>query len=326
VAAAALLGLLFLAPSQAAEVNASASDRGQALFARVGPQDITMAEYQAALARAFRERFYHGRPPAADIQEVRREVADELLDRTLLLQEAERRGLRPDSGSIEETLAGYDRRYGENPNWQARRDTMLASLKARLEEDDLLRRLERDVRRVAPPSREQVKAYYEANPDKFTEPARQRVSVILLRVDPSSPNAVWDAAKQEAQTLVDRLRGGTDFSELARIHSSDRSAEQGGDMGYLHQGMLTEGAQQAVDALPVGAVSDPVRVLQGIAIFRVDERLPERLRSFEDVQARARELWLRDQGNRAWEELKARLKEATKVQIYDQPAQASAGE
>jgi hypothetical protein len=326
VAAVALVGLLLSAPSRAAEVDASASDRGQALFANVGSQDITQAEYQAALARAFRERFYHGRPPAADIEAVRREVADELIDRTLLLQEAGRRGLRPDAGSIDETLAGYDRRYGTNPDWQTRRETMLASLKTRLEEDDLLRRLEGDVRRVAPPSQKQVKAFYEANPDKFTEPKRQRVSVILLRVDPSSPNAAWDAAKEEGQTLVDRLRGGADFSELARIHSSDRSAEQGGDMGYLHQGMLTEGAQQAVDALPVGAVSDPVRVLQGIAIFRVDERLPERRRSFEDVQARARELWLRDQGERAWEGLKARLREATKVKIYDQPAHPSAVE
>ena len=41
---------------------------------------------------------------------------------------------------------------------------------------------------------DQIQAYYDANPDKFTEPRRQRVSVILLKVDPSSGSEAWQAA------------------------------------------------------------------------------------------------------------------------------------
>jgi hypothetical protein len=286
------------------------------LFARVGDQVITRQEYEQAVGQAFRQRFYHGRPPEDELDAVRQQVGEDLITRMLLLQEAERRGLSPDKAAVQTTLDSYDRRYAASPNWQSRREALLASLKTRLQEDDVLAQLEQSVRRVVPPRREELEAFYAANPDKFTEPARQRVSVILLRVDPSAPKSAWDDARVEAQGLVTRLGRGADFAELARIHSGDSSAEQGGDMGYLHQGMLTEGAQTVVDGLEVGTVSDPVRVLEGIAIFRVEDRQPARRRGFDDVQSRARELWLREQGDQAWTALKAKVRNGVPIQIY----------
>ncbi len=294
--------------------NAAGADSG--LFARVGDRVITRQEYEQQVRQAFRQRFYHGRPPEDELDAVRQQVGDDLITRVLLLQEAERRGLSPDKAAVQKTLDSYDQRYAASPNWQARRETLLAPLKTRLQEDDVLAQLEQSVRRVVPPSRKQVEAFYAAHPDKFTEPARQRVSVILLRVDPSAPKSAWEDARAEAQGLVMRLRRGADFAELARIHSGDSSAEQGGDMGYLHQGMLTEGAQTVVDGLDVGVVSDPVRVLEGMAIFRVEDRQPSRLRAFDDVQSRARELWLREQADQAWTALKAQLRKGVPIQIY----------
>lgn len=313
------LGWVVLAAMPLAAVGGeadTAADAESALFARVGDQVITRQEYEQHVRQAFRQHFYHGRPPEDELEAVRQQVGDDLVTRVLLLQEAQRRGLSPDKAAVQKTLDSYDQRYAASPNWQSQRETLLASLKTRLQEDDVLAQFEQSVRRVAPPSREQIKAFYAANPDKFTEPARQRVSVILLRVDPSAPKSAWEDARVEAQGLVMRLRRGADFAELARIHSGDRSSEQGGDMGYLHEGMLTEGAQTVVDGLDVGVVSDPVRVLEGMAIFRVEDRQPSRLRALDDVQSRARELWLRDQGDQAWMALKAQLRKGVPIQIY----------
>ena len=179
-----------------------------------------------------------------------------------------------------------------------------------------MRQLEARQRKVAPPDRKQILAFYETYPEKFTEPAQHRIALILLKVDPSSPSSVWQAAMDEAAQLVTQLREGADFPELARLHSSEASAENGGDMGYLHAGMLSPSAEQVINQLPVGGISDPVRLLEGIAIFRVEDRKLARLREYEDVSNRARELWIREQSDRAWTRLKDQLREKTPVTIY----------
>jgi parvulin-like peptidyl-prolyl isomerase len=256
---------------------------------------------------------------------VRQEVADQIVARALRLQEARRLGLKADNSAIQATLDSYDERYRNSPRWQAQRTEMLAVLGQRLEEEDLLRQLEKRIRDVEVPDRLQLEQYYKAYPEKFTEPAQQKVSVILLGVDPSSSTEVWDAAMTEAAGLVSELRAGADFAELARLRSADRSAQAGGDMGYLHAGMLSPAAQEVVDALDIGVVSDPVRLLKGIAIFRVSERRQARLRAYSDVEQRVRALSTRQRSDEAWEAFNRRLASTTPVHIYPESG-SSVGE
>ena len=49
-----------------------------------------------------------------------------------------------------------------------------------------------------------------------------------------------------------------------------------------------------------------------------------RLRAFRDVRQRAQELWLREQGDRAWALLKEQLRDSTAVTVYEIPPPASA--
>jgi parvulin-like peptidyl-prolyl isomerase len=292
------------------------------VFATVGDVVVTRAEFEQVLQRAMRQKFYHFEPPAEQREAFRREVAQDLIDRKLLLQEAERRGIEADSKAVETQLQAYAQRYTGRPEFEQRRDAILDSLRDYLQERDRLRALEAQVRKVAEPDAAQLRAYYEANPDKFTEPARQRVSVILLKVDPSSGTEVWQAAMAEGAGLEKQLRDGADFAELARLHSGDGSAEQGGDMGYLHRGMLSEAAEKTIDELAIGEVSEPLRLLEGVAIFTVTERRPARLREFGGAQDRARELWRRDRAEAAWEAVKQQLRDSTPVRIND-PALSS---
>lgn len=315
--AAVLLSATALIPAgeTADQSRKEVADGDNKIFARVGTEVITTDAFEQAYQRALRSRFYHGKPPEGQLASVQREVADEVVMRVLLLQEAERRGLKADDAAIGRVLEEYDRKYAGSAQWQAHRESMLKNLRARLAEEDVLHKLEIQVRQVPPADETTRVAYYHANPEKFTEPARQRVSVILLKVDPASPKTVWEAALVEGEALAGRIRAGEDFAELARTHSSDVSASQGGDMGYLHQGMLSPAAQQVVDALPLGKVSSPIRLLEGVALFRVDERRPAQLRAYADVAARVAELWARGAGDRAWRELRDTLKSQTPISL-----------
>ena len=294
------------------------------LYATVNGKPVTQAEFHSAYATFLRQKFCHGQVPQDQLLQARKEVSDKLIDRILFLDEIERRGIVADSAEVEKQIQVYDQRYAANPNWQKSREAMLPGLRQQLDQQSRLSRLEQTVRDVPAPTPDEVKAFYAAKPELFTEPEKVRLHTILLAVDPSSAQPVWDAAMREAEAIVKRIRGGADFGELARLASKDGSAEQGGDMGYLHQGMLPESLQTKVDQFKAGEVSEPIQMLQGVGIFRLDDRIPPKLQDFSRVAERAADLLHRERKEKAWQDLVAKLRNTAKIVIHEPPAAPSA--
>lgn len=276
------------------------------VFAVINGRSIPTSDYEAAFTTLVRQRFYHGQIPEAELAGVRDEIKSKLVQRIVLLEEADRRKIGPDEKQIDETLAGYEKRYTNSPQWQQSRDSVLPELRRQLAEQSQIALLDKQVREVPAPQDAEVRAYYDAHPELFTEPEKLRLSVILLAVDPSSPATTWQGTREEAKAIHGRLEKGADFEEAARMHSS-AYAEKGGDMGYLHRGMLPDGIQKRIDGFEVGKLNEPFDTLEGVAIFRLTERVPGAKREFVDVAQRARELLLRERQDAAWKALIDRL-------------------
>lgn len=325
IAAALLLnGSAFAQAQPATEAPAAPMASGRhapdALFATVNGKPILQQEFHVAFSNYLRQTYYHGQVPADKVQEARKEVADQIINRILLLEEAKRRGLKPDEEAVAKTIAGYETRYGGSPMWQKDRERLLPGLKTQLEEQTLLDQIEKAARTVPEPDETAVRAFYDTRKDLFTEPEKLRLHSILLKVEPSSPAAVWEAAREEAARLVKKIRAKeADFEDLARVHSHDESGERGGDMGYLHKGMIPGPLQEKIDDQAIGAVTDPVDILEGVALFRLDERVPARLMPYDVVAARARELLKREEASKAWQTTLADLRSKADIRIEERP-------
>lgn len=311
IAAALAAGLI-----GAAGAGAQAAAADPEVFARAGGETILVRDYEAAVATSLKQKYYHGRPPAGEAERHRREVGEALVSQLLLAQEAERRKIEPDRDAVRSRLAEFERRYAASEQWKQSRESLLPRLTTEVERLSRLERLEARVRDVPEPREEEVRAYYEANRDRFTEPERLRLSLILLRLDPTATGAAIEAVQAKAAELHGRLKAGESFADLARAHSADPSAPNGGDLGYLHRGMLPEAIEkQFADGLRPGEIAPPARVLEGIAIVRLDERKAPRLRAYDEVAASARELLRRSRGDAAWARLKAELRAASSVWV-----------
>ena len=68
-----------------------------------------------------------------------------------------------------------------------------------------------------------------------------------------------------------------------------------------------------------GETSAPVVMLEGVSIFRLEERVLPKLNAFDAVKTRAEELYLRDKGEMAWEDLYAGLRSKAQIEINDAP-------
>ena len=80
-------------------------------------------------------------------------------------------------------------------------------------------------------------------------------------------------AQAKAQSLLDSLKAGVDFGELARRHSDDAgSAASGGDLGWVRRGQFVKEFEAAVFALSEGEVSGIVETDFGLHIIELLER------------------------------------------------------
>ncbi|EWS64276.1 Peptidyl-prolyl cis-trans isomerase SurA [Hydrogenophaga sp. T4] len=87
--------------------------------------------------------------------------------------------------------------------------------------------------------------------------------------------------------------GQASFEALAREHSQDGSARQGGDLGWTNPGQFVPEFEEAMDKLRPGEMSPPLVSRFGVHLIRVDERRDNAMSEREQREvARAR---LRDQ-------------------------------
>lgn len=297
----------------------AAASKALDYIAIVNGERISMSFYVSELRRGLKQRFYHGKIPEEEGKKFRKEVADGLIKKVLMAQEAKRRKLKPDDVAVDKSVEAFDNKYKDNPEWQKARDKVLPQVRDKLVDESLGKILEAKVHEVKAPTEKELKRYYDQNKDLFTTPVRNRVSLILLRVDPAAPPEVWKQASDEGASIVKRINEGGDFAELARIHSSDKSAQNGGDMGFMHEGMLGESSQKILDIMEPGEVSSPVVLLEGVSIFRLEEREQPVLNSFKSVKERAEELYKRDKGEEEWKELLESLHKKATIEVNDLP-------
>ena len=76
-------------------------------------------------------------------------------------------------------------------------------------------------------------------------------------------------AKKQAEEIIEKLKNGEDFSELAKEYSTDESSkENGGDLGYFNTGDMVEEFEQAAYALDVNEyTTEPVKTPYGYHII-----------------------------------------------------------
>lgn len=104
---------------------------------------------------------------------------------------------------------------------------------------------------------------------EIPERTHVRASHILIRVDQDRDE---ETARKKAQEILDKIRSGADFAELARQNSHDPgSAPQGGDLRLFPRGQMDPEFEQAAFSLQAGEVSNLVQTAYGFHIIKVTE-------------------------------------------------------
>lgn len=240
-------------------------------------------------------------------------IIGELIDRTLIEAEAERRRV---SISEERFSTAYNRRVAEMGGEELYRaylaDHSLTDEEFRriVRQEILGELMQSELTAGLIVTADEARLFYEkekANPNlaaMFVEPARARASHILISARRSQIAgefrskgmkkadadrlAAQEMAKRRARAadILSKARSRQDFARLARAHSEDPGTrDRGGDLGLFTHNTHTAKFDDAVFALKPGQTSDIVETEYGYHIIKLIERTPERTRSFDEARA-----------------------------------------
>ncbi len=100
---------------------------------------------------------------------------------------------------------------------------------------------------------------------------------------------VYAHSREEALVLKRRLENGETFESIAKeVFSDPGLANNGGSLGYFSGGEMEPMLEDTAFSLPIGALSEPVKIQAGYAIIRVDDRVANPLPSESDfIKVRA---------------------------------------
>jgi len=270
---------------------------------QIGSEEISLEQFRAEAGLALDG---VSEQSAAEQQLLQRRLLAQLIDRKLILIEAEKRGVQISAAELETALADLRGTYSTEEFQEVLRSSnqdpeqWVQLLKLRLLTEKVA---EEATAVVAEVSEEEVTAFYRKNPDQFQRPAQLRARQIMLQT------------QAEAEQVLGRLEQGEDFAELAREVSLSPDRENGGDLGYFARNQLPVEFDEVLFKLPVGRVSEPVASPYGYHLFLVEEKRKKGLEPLSSAKEELTAQLHRERKEQAFAEWLKELREQTPVYI-----------
>lgn len=229
------------------------------------------------------------RPRAGEVDdEFKQEVMDELVNETLLYQEALRQGIDKDPKI---------------------RKMMVNTL------------LKRDVYGTLDPDAitdEELRAYFDENKEDFVVPEKVQIKRIMIKFADEAGKA--EAKKTAEQVRQDVADDPSQFKSLAQEHSQGPYARRGGDLGFVGKKGKPGVDQEVIDAafeLSKGEVSEVIETEGAFHIVYVPNKRDRVERTFEQMKGSVLRKVKSDRYNELHDSYVQKLKDGAEIAVDD---------
>lgn len=265
-----------------------------AIRAVVGDDIITQSEVVKRSAIAIREaqERYQGNELNDKVEEILKNTLDELVDRKVLIQEAQRLFGTNAAGmkDVEKDLDTFIKNAVKNVGSLSKYYEIAESQginpiekKQELKEDFMIDKIMKenvhDKVKIQP---KLLRRYYNENVDEFRQKKEVKLRHIMVKF--STHNNNKEETLSAAQAVQKHIKNGEDFTTLAKQYSEGPNAENGGLWSVEEVNELRKDLRDVIYQLKDNEVSDITESPVGYHIFKVELIKPEKVQEFETVQ------------------------------------------
>lgn len=221
------------------------------------------------------------------IDELSKEVLQNMIDRIIIVQAAEDKGLMiPQSYIDQEYNDVISRDFGDD------RRRFLDYLKSRGETPRDFRRniykrvvvnvMRQEMRRSQSEiSPERIEDFYVKNKLRFYQGEALHLRQIIL--SPMADEGLV-TLRQTANQVLRELEGGANFGDLARKYSQDDMSRRGGDWGWIERRDIRKELSDVAFSLQPGEYSEPVELGESIFILYAEDKREEQIQPITQVR------------------------------------------
>ncbi|HEX9024679.1 MAG TPA: peptidylprolyl isomerase [Geobacteraceae bacterium] len=192
-------------------------------------------------------------------------------------------------------------------------DQYQAQLREQLERIKLMGQ---EVRSKIQVSEKEIREYYNDNQKKYVSDEYFRARNIFFQLPKNPDPKDLKKVMTTAMTVLQQAKSGADFIELAKKYSSDpQAAKDGGDLGTFKKGdMLPEIEDNIINMNP-GEISDLVITPAGFHIIKLEERIPGKTRSFDDVKGEIEDMLYKKKSEERFNQWLAELRKGAAIEL-----------
>jgi peptidyl-prolyl cis-trans isomerase SurA len=282
--AKAISGIIFCA-ILACCVAVSSAEVVDKIAVVVNDDIITNSEIERLLIPVYHQykNMYSGQELISKLEEIRSRIVEQLIGDKLLSGEAKKLGIE---ATEEEVGARLNEAISQFPNRRAfelaiaGQGLTVKDLKERYKEQLTVRKLINQKvgsRIIITPV--EIGDYYKEHSADFARAEEIKLRNILIRKEPDNQKAL-----EIITDISEKLKSGSDFTELAASYSQGSGAPEGGLMGYVKKGDLMPEVESVVFGMKEGDVSGIIDAGGGYYIFKVEERKSEHTRPLSEVR------------------------------------------
>ena len=278
------IGLL-LSPGFMTGQVPSEEDVVDRVMAIVGDSIILRTEIQEELQRMAMSEGVPLPDPGSELDQMMSEVLDQMINRSLVLQEAARDTLiRVNESEIEDRVAAridaVAQQFGgqsglqqalatDGLNLAEYRDLLRTQIRQEQTQQLFLQRTLQNAPTIELSEDDLLTAFQASRAQLQQRPKIIPFTQVVLKPTPSEISQ--QTARSEADSLLGEIQGGSNFEELAQLHSDDiGSAELGGDLGWFRRGTMVTEFDEAAFSMRDGQVSDIVQTEFGYHIIKIE--------------------------------------------------------
>ena len=254
------------------------------------------------------------------MQAICREVLERLIEEKLIDQEAKRTGIKISGKDIEATVEEVKRRNNASQE-DLEKALAVEGLTIETYKKQIEKTLQRqklinwEVKVEEKPGEKELREFYQNNISRYRTNETYRPGQILFAIPKGATPEEIREIRKRCQNVLEKIRGGEDFGEMALLYSEDASNKDRGDLGYFRKGELLPVFEREALHLKVGEVSGIIRTDFGFHIIKLLDRKGTDPLPFEEVTERVKADYYEGKMEKAFKQYLSTLKEKAIIEI-----------
>ncbi len=313
------LMILMMLLSSPVQADAEVADR---IVAIVNNEVITLRELNLTVDTLVKriEKNYPGVPREKIREEVAPPILNNMIEETLLKQEAKRLGITVKDEEVATTINDL----------MTKRNWKLEDVKANLEKEGVSfdeyremtrnniikgRVIRREIQSKIAVSNEEIGNYYREHRSEYEGKEAARIRQILIPVPKDADEDTRNKMKTEAEDVLKKLKSGVPFEQLAAQYARGEAQGTSGDMGFVEKGTMLPAVDEVAFKLKVGETSGVIESPLGFHVIQILDKRGAGAKPLPAVRDEIEDIIGREKAEKKYADWMAELRKRSYIEI-----------